>query len=255
MSRALPDTPEMTRQATNEQPAVEPQPPAEDRVQPNPADVPVPEPLEDELKPCGHVLIDQDDLWNVEHTGPGRGLRTEILITDRDVEQWRQEISPADLAFLVSASKKQRNEVKLRQQSSEEQAEFDKAMTSDMSNWLNTGTVKKLLRHQVAESDIIRCRWILTLKPLDPQDVAPGQRPFKTKARLVTLGFRDPQLDSIPRDSPTLGRVPKMLLLQTIASYSWILRSFEVKAAFCRDRSKRLASSRSSPLLLSSERP
>ena len=222
----------MGRQGTLEQPDVEPLPPSEDLSSPDPVEVPVPEPLDDELVRCGYVCIDQDDIMHVDQSGPSWGFRQEVLIDDRDIDPNGAGLSSADLAYIVSASKKQRNEVKLQQLSPDEKAEFDKAMTSEINNWLKTGTVKKLLRNQVAEHDIIRCRWILTWKPLDPQDVGPGQRPFKAKARLVILGFMDPQLDSIPRDSPTLGRVPKMLLLQAIASHSWHLRSFDVKAAF-----------------------
>ena len=40
----------------------------------------------------------------------------------------------------------------------------------------------------------------------------------KAKARLVVLGFLDPALDKVQRDSPTLGRQSRMLILQLIAS-------------------------------------
>jgi hypothetical protein len=36
----------------------------------------------------------------------------------------------------------------------------------------------------------------------------------------------------IHRDSPTLNKLSKMLLLQLVASKSWGLRSFDIKAAF-----------------------
>ena len=54
----------------------------------------------------------------------------------------------------------------------------------------------------------------------------------KAKARLVVLGYLDPHLEEIPRDSPTLSRPSRMLLLQTIASMQWTLQSFDIKAAF-----------------------
>ena len=57
----------------------------------------------------------------------------------------------------------------------------------------------------------------------------------KPKARLVVLGYLAPKLTEVPRDSPTLGRQSKMLLLQLI-SYGWSLGSFDIKAAFLQGR-------------------
>ena len=58
----------------------------------------------------------------------------------------------------------------------------------------------------------------------------------KPKARLVVLGYMDPQLTEVPRDSPTLGKQPKIILLQLIASMGWSLGSFDIKAAFLQGR-------------------
>ena len=48
----------------------------------------------------------------------------------------------------------------------------------------------------------------------------------------MVLGYLDPKITEIPRDSTTLNRHSKMLLLQLITSCSWDLRSFDTKAAF-----------------------
>ena len=103
-----------------------------------------------------------------------------------------------------------------------------------MSNWLKTGTVQKMFRHQIPQEQVLRCRWILTWKPIDEGDRDPKNpmKSTKAKARLVVLGYLDPKITEIPRDSPTLNRHSKMLLLQMIASMSWDLRSFDIKAAF-----------------------
>lgn len=57
-------------------------------------------------------------------------------------------------------------------------------------------------------------------------------RTHKPKARLVVLGYMDPKLEEIPRDSPTLNKTSRMLILQAIATHSWQLMSFDIKAAF-----------------------
>ena len=94
-----------------------------------------------------------------------------------------------------------------------------------------------MLRNQIPEDQILRRRWILTWKPIDTGEDIPNQpskppRTHKAKARLVVLGYLDPKLEEIPRDSPTLNRTSRMILLQAISSCGWQLQSFDVKAAF-----------------------
>ena len=54
----------------------------------------------------------------------------------------------------------------------------------------------------------------------------------KAKARLVVLGFEDPDIDIIHNDAPTLSKDGRQLLLQKIASNHWELCSFDVSTAF-----------------------
>lgn len=46
------------------------------------------------------------------------------------------------------------------------------------------------------------------------------------------LGYLDPKIEGICRDSPTLNRTSKMILLQVISSMGWGLESFDIKVAF-----------------------
>ena len=73
-------------------------------------------------------------------------------------------------------------------------------------------------------------------KPLeDPKDIKENNgKSRKAKARLVVVGYMDPQLDIIPRDSPTLG----FLIAQAIASVQWTLMSFDIKAAFLQGKTQ-----------------
>ena len=198
-----------------------------------PENIPVPEESDSELLTTGFVCTDLDgpDPLLPDRERP-LASRQEFQVTEADVERWRQSPDPTDMSFLASTSKKQRTEVRLSELSPEELKQFDRAKDTEVQNWLKTNTVRRILRNAVPESHIIRCRWILVWKPLDPTDVKPGEKPFKAKARLVVLGFLDPQLTEIPRDSPTLGRIPKQLQLQLCASMGWTLKSFDIKAAF-----------------------
>lgn len=146
--------------------------------------------------------------------------------------------------LLATSAKKQRTEVRLSELSAAEKAEFDRAKEAEVQNWIQTGTLSKVLRNQIPDDQILRCRWILTWKPIDPvgesQENPNGskrssdqsQRTHKAKARLVVLGYLDPKIEEIPRDSPTLHRTSRMMLLQTIASNGWSLESFDIRAAF-----------------------
>ena len=158
--------------------------------------------------------------------------RTELTIGDSEINQWRLEADPSEMAFMATASKKQHSEVKLTELTAEEQELFAQAKASEINNWLSNKAVEKVLRSQIPADQVLRCRWILTWKAIDPSEITSPNKTHKPKARLVVLGYLDPDLENIPRDSPTLGRNSRMLILQLIASHGWVLQSFDIKAAF-----------------------
>ena len=202
-----------------------------------PEEIPIPDDTDDDLI-CEGLYCQDVDNNVLEEFEQNIGWRCELFVTDDDVQQWKESDRPEELAFLISASKRQRSEIRLSELSSSERAEFQRAKDAEVTNWLNTGTVQRMFRSQIAPEQVLRCRWVLTWKPIEESDRDP-QNPSKTqkaKARLVVLGYLDPKITEIPRDSPTLNRHSKMLLLQLIASKSWTLRSFDVKAAFLQGR-------------------
>lgn len=189
------------------------------------ADIPIPEEVHDEL--IGWHCMDDDHLENISFQ---KGWVGEIVIQDKDIENWKIEEQPMEMAFLVSAAKRQKSEVRLRDLDPKEIELFKKAKQGEINNWLSTGTVKRIFRHQIPEDQILRCRWLLTWKNVEQP--APGEPDQKAKARLIVLGYMDPQLEDIPRDSPTMSKTSRMLVLQMISSEGWDLMSFDVKAAF-----------------------
>ena len=52
----------------------------------------------------------------------------------------------------------------------------------------------------------------------------------------MVLGYEDPQLTTVARDSPALSREGRAIILQTIASHKWTLQSFDIKTAFLRGK-------------------
>jgi len=92
---------------------------------------------------------------------------------------------------------------------------------------LDTSTVRRILRRKLKESQITRTRWVLTWTPQE-------NGPDGAKARLVVLGYQDPDLDTVPKDAPTLTKHGRSALLQAVASHHFELTSFDVKTAFLR---------------------
>ena len=201
---------------------------------PQPAEIPVPSDDDDELveiglwcQDTGHSLYHGDDPTTQEV------WRFELTVDECDIRGWQESEEPEAMSFLVSAARRQRAEVKLTQLGPAEQEEFRKAKEKEVNNWLKTNTVEKILRNKLSPEQILRCRWILTWKPIEAEDRdSNSNKSHKAKARLVVLGYLDPQITELPRDAPTLGRHTRMLVLQLIASMSWSLQSFDISAAF-----------------------
>ena len=182
------------------------------------------------------VPVPEDDASLFQST---EAWKCEVFLTAADLDRWAHHGEEEHLGLVVSAAKRQKSEVKLAGLQPEEQKLFQAAKHQEVASWLDTGTVTKILRHQLPEENILRCRWILTWKDVDADNAKVPQKPSKkAKARLVVLGYEDPEIENIPRDSPTLSRLGRMLLLQMIASRGWKLSSFDVKTAFLRGSAK-----------------
>ena len=186
-----------------------------------PVEVPVPE--------ADDLFMEHEDCFTLVDD---MAWKFEVNISQCDVDRWRQESDPHEMSFLVSAAKRQRSEVKMSQLSSAEKELFQQAKQKEIESWLSTETVAKVLRHQIPEENILRCRWILTWKPVD--DAKADQPKHVPKARLVVLGYEDPLVHEIPRDSPTMPKLSRMLILQLAASKGWDIESFDIKTAFLR---------------------
>ena len=188
--------------------------------------------------PCQRQGNVEPESFNLDHD---QAWQCAFDVHEDDIEAWKNEDHPEACGFLATAAKRQRAEVKLTTLSPTEKAEFQKAKENEISNWLKTGTISRILRDKVPPDQILRCRWILTWKPIDQQEKEQlkGTKDVKAKARLVILGYLDPKIAEVPRDSPTLGRHSKMLLLQVVASMGWDLRSFDIKAAFLQGKNQK----------------
>ena len=72
----------------------------------------------------------------------------------------------------------------------------------------------------------MRMRWVLTFKGTDNPDQV------KAKARLVVLGFSDPEVGLLETQSPTMSRRSRQLMLQFSCHRGLQLLKADAKAAF-----------------------
>ena len=165
-----------------------------------------------------------------------RGCEMILSLEAWEIDKCCKQNPVQQVAFLASAAKKQKAEVREKELSEEEKQLFAAAKHKEISSWLSTETVRRITRNKIPESQILRSRWVLTWKPLDTTQVIQDKegRTHKPKARLVILGFEDPHLETLARDSPTMGKDSRMLLLQFAASQRLSLRSFDIQTAFLR---------------------
>lgn len=197
-------------------------------------EAPVPESSDEDGLITTHLLCCEDTEMSIDPIDIQCTWRCELEvpchISPKEMETW----SPDGILLAVNNARK--SSYQLSSLSPSEQKAFQQAKETEVNNWLKTGTVSTILRHKLAPEQILRCRWILVWKPLEGQseENPSGSKlaTHKPKARLVVLGYMDPKLTEVPRDSPTLLRQSKMIILQLIASMGWSLGSFDIKAAF-----------------------
>eukprot|EP00435_Cladocopium_sp_Y103_P006894 s1307_g2.t1 len=206
-----------------------------------PHEIPIPDDADDELLCDLLTCTDEHELLMPD--GENLVWRAEIEISPNELAtvcQSSKNPTEEEFLFLATAGKRQRTEVKLCTLDPSERLEFEKAKSKEVQNRLQTGTVERMFRNELSPEQILRCRWLYVWKPVeDPQEQKEiGGRSRKAKARLVVLGYMDPQLDTIPRDSPTLGKTSKMFIAQIIASMRWTLMSFDIKAAFLQGKTQ-----------------
>lgn len=158
----------------------------------------------------------------------------EVPMKPSDVLAWSQETNPEELCHIAAASKRARAEVQVKSLSAEDRKLFDIAKDNELSCWISTSSLKPILRQKLNPDQILQSRWVLTWKDVEADGDVPAHR--KPKARLVVLGFQDPKLTSVARDSPTLTREGRHTILQCISAYQWELTSFDIRTAFLRGK-------------------
>ena len=125
-------------------------------------------------------------------------------------------------------AQKRRVEVSFRKLDEADRVKFREAMSKEWQSWLENKVTTIVKARGIPRSRIIGSRWVLTWKKsADPDD--PKVTP---KARLVLVGYQDPDLGKIATDSPTLRKESKHIILSLCAAQKWTLWGADIKTAF-----------------------
>ena len=123
---------------------------------------------------------------------------------------------------------KRRVEVNFRKLGVDDRERFKQAMQKEWQSWLENKVTTIAKSKGIPRSRIIGSRWVLTWKKSSDPDV----RTVSPKARLVLVGFQDPDLGRIATDSPTLRKESKHVILSICASMGWTIWGADIKTAF-----------------------
>ncbi|CAE7315683.1 RE1 [Symbiodinium sp. CCMP2592] len=204
---------------TEVSPAVSMEQEHEEPMEVDPVEVPVPEDEDDLLfgdSECFLIHPSSEQVWEI-------GLHE----TDVDYKDLPSPEQALNFVMLASTERKKRTEVRLRDLNQHERQLFKEAQNKEIKAWLDHRTVRRVAAGTLEDSQLMRCRWILTWKAPEKEG-----GPHRAKARLVVLGFEDPGLSDIPNDAPTLGKDGRQLILQQVASRQWKLINFDISTAF-----------------------
>ena len=147
-------------------------------------------------------------------------LNATVIDVMTDVEVLLDGSSVID-ACAVKFARRKRVEVSERKLTESDRKLFRKAKELELQSWLDHRVFDLVKKKFVDPERVMRARWVLTWKSTG-----------KAKARLCVLGFQDPDLTEVHRDSPTLSAASEALIMQWVAPHKYRLISGDIKTAF-----------------------
>ena len=99
------------------------------------------------------------------------------------------------------------------------------AKLTEVDQWVKEEVCQKF-KGIIPAGRLMRMRWVLTLKSTSDPSTA------KCKARIVLLGYTDPDLETLQTSAPTLTRRSRQLALSLACAKRWKLVKADAKSAF-----------------------
>ena len=178
----------------------------------------------------------RDKPENEEPEPPAKRHRAELL-----------EIYHMKLESLTAT--RQRKEVRMKTMEQEEKRKFHKAMAKEVNNNLESGAYEVLgmkeseMVRREKNDKILKSRFVLTRKPLEPEDVDKAQKEgillededgivCKAKARHVMQGFSETGAEDLPSTTPQVAKDSVIFTLQILCSNGWEIGNLDFTQAF-----------------------
>eukprot|EP00439_Symbiodinium_sp_Y106_P078915 s1939_g17.t1 len=189
---------------------------------------------------------ENDQVFHVEDNGATReeaGSYSFAITLDAPASESEWKAIVKNPKKFVAKSVQKGVEVSYAKLNSTQRAAMDNAMKVEIDNWLRTVAVKAAGKF-VPQRELLKMRWVLTFKSASAENEddgsgKPSQRAerVKPKARIVILGYSDPNLLDATTASPAMTRLSRQLLLNMASVKRWDILCGDVKSAFLQARS------------------
>ena len=178
---------------------------------------------EDELLPAEEQIHYLDANCQIPAGDFAELIFAVTLPEPRSETEWRSIVK--DPSRFIAKKVAKGVEVSWKKLNEQQRQAMTEAKQLEISEWLASKVCEKAIG-PIPRERLMSMRWVLTFKATD----TPGT--MKAKARLVVLGFTDPDVGLVDVRSPTLSRRGRQLIMQQVTHKNWGFLKADAKAAF-----------------------
>ena len=165
----------------------------------------------------------EESMWVCEEPFEESLIYAVTLPTPATQQEWKKIVK--DPSKFVAKQLAKGVEVSWHKLNPEQRRAMAEAKQVEIKEWV-TSKVCKAALGDVDPARVMKMRWVLVFKGTDDPNTV------KAKARLVVLGFSDPDVGLLNTKSPTMSRRSRQLLLQFSTLKGLPLLKADAKAAF-----------------------
>ena len=147
-----------------------------------------------------------------------------IIPIPEDEAAWKRVLK--NPGRFVAKSVQKGAEVAWEKLSPSQKESMKEAKMMEVSQWVGQRVCERFTG-LVPRSRLMRTRWVLVFKAIDGDE-----KHVKCKARIVLLGYTDPDLGDLATGAPTMTRRSRQLLLGLSSLKHWAITKADAKSAF-----------------------